>query len=99
MIGYLRGRVLSRDEEGLIVDTGGVGYDLRCSLGTLQDFMLSEEIEAWVQTQMREDSLQLFGFSTQLEKRMFNSLLKVNGVVPRWRSRSCRPRGLTISRR
>ena len=83
MIGYLRGRVLSRDEEGLIVDTGGVGYDLRCSLGTLQDFMLSEEIEAWVQTQMREDSLQLFGFSTQLEKRMFNNLLKVNGVGPK----------------
>lgn len=83
MIGYLRGRVIERNEETIVVDVGGVGYELTCSLNTLAAIVDGEEVELRVQTQMREDALQLFGFATSLEKRMFNSLLKVNGVGPK----------------
>lgn len=89
MIGYLKGQIVERGEESLTLDVNGVGYELQCSLNTLDDLVeLSgpqgeAEIRLWVQTQLREDSLTLFGFSTALEKRMFNSLLKVNGVGPK----------------
>lgn len=83
MIGYLRGRVIERNEDTIVVDVGGVGYELTCSLNTLATIVDGEEVELRVQTQMREDALQLFGFATSLEKRMFNSLLKVNGVGPK----------------
>ena len=96
MIGFLRGFVVAREglgEDGLTLDVNGVGYELTCSTNTLDDVASFEttgsashgpaEIQLWVQTQMREDSLTLYGFSTLLEKRMFNSLLKVNGVGPK----------------
>lgn len=96
MIGFLRGFVVGRggqQEEVITLDVSGVGYELTCSANTLDDIVSFEnsggpeqepsEVQLWVQTQMREDSLTLFGFSTVLEKRMFNSLLKVNGVGPK----------------
>lgn len=88
MIGFLRGKLMDGAAAGLsddavVIDVGGVGYEVTCSSNTLGDFASGGEVQVWVQTQMREDSLTLFGFSTQLEKRMFNSLLKVNGVGPK----------------
>ena len=83
MIGYLRGSIVDRGEEQIVLDVGGVGYELNCSLATLEALLDRDECEVWVQTQMREDALLLFGFATRLEKRMFNSLLKVNGVGPK----------------
>jgi len=94
MIGYLRGRAIETMSEGaegvITLDVGGVGYELTCSANTLDDVLVvvgknfsDAEIQLWVQTQLREDALTLFGFSTVLEKRMFNSLLKVNGVGPK----------------
>lgn len=83
MIGYLRGKIIERGEEALVLDVGGVGYELQCSLNTMTALMENDEAELHVQLHMREDALQLFGFATRLEKRMFNSLLKVNGVGPK----------------
>jgi holliday junction DNA helicase RuvA len=94
MIGYLRGKILAQDSElgvddVLTIDVNGVGYELMCSTNTIGDLTLEPAVaggapvQVWVQTQLREDSLTLYGFSTPLEKRMFNSLLKVNGVGPK----------------
>lgn len=94
MIGYLRGKVIDRNLDGgssddtLTLDVSGVGYELTCSTNTFADALSlsgshNDDVQLWVQTQLREDSLTLFGFSTTLEKRMFNSLLKVNGVGPK----------------
>jgi Holliday junction DNA helicase RuvA len=88
LIGYLRGRIrnnFDRSEDSIVLDVSGVGYELTCSLNTLDEFQQSliEDVEVFVQTMLREDSLTLFGFSSLLEKRMFNSLLKVNGVGPK----------------
>lgn len=85
MIGSLRGKVIEHGEETVIMDVGGVGYELNCSLNTLNDLQArgDDEVQVVVHTQLREDSLTLFGFSRPLEKRMFLSLLKVTGVGPK----------------
>ncbi|MCM2281759.1 MAG: Holliday junction branch migration protein RuvA [Bdellovibrionaceae bacterium] len=83
MIGFLKGRVIDWHSEGLIVDVGGVGYELQCSANTLDECGLGEDVALHVHTHVREDAISLFGFSTALEKRLFLSLTKVNGVGPK----------------
>jgi Holliday junction DNA helicase RuvA len=87
VIGYLRGQIKERSEEAITLDVQGVGYELHCSTNTLDDLFELEnaagDVQLWVQTHVREDAITLFGFSTSLEKRMFLSLLKVNGVGPK----------------
>jgi Holliday junction DNA helicase RuvA len=84
VIGSLRGKVIESGEETLILEVGGVGYELTCSLNTLTDVIgHAGETHLTVHTQLREDALTLFGFSRPLEKKMFLSLLKVNGVGPK----------------
>jgi holliday junction DNA helicase RuvA len=83
MIGYLQGRPLKIENDTILLLVQGVGYELHCSQSTLADSEGKPVVELWVYTHVREDALQLFGFSTELEKRIFLSLLKVNGVGPK----------------
>lgn len=87
MIGFLSGTILERTEDGLLLDVSGVGYELTCSANTLGDVATSAEARLHVHTAVREDAITLYGFSTALEKRMFLSLLKVNGIGPKMASR------------
>jgi Holliday junction DNA helicase RuvA len=83
VIGYLQGRPLRASNDSLVLLVQGVGYELNCSVSTLQDLDGKAFVELWVYTHVREDALQLFGFSTEFEKALFLSLLKVNGVGPK----------------
>jgi Holliday junction DNA helicase RuvA len=83
VIGFLRGKIIDRASETLILDVSGVGYELTCSLNTLDDFALTADVQIFVHTHVREDAINLFGFSSLLEKQMFLSLMKVNGVGPK----------------
>lgn len=84
MIGYLQGRPLRFSSDHMILLVGGVGYELYCSTQTLQDLDGGKTfVEVWVHTHVREDSLMLFGFSTEIERALFHSLLKVNGIGPK----------------
>src|ERR1041385_1661307 len=83
MIGYLQGRPLRIESDHLVLLVQGVGYELHCSAQTLEDLAGRSFVELWVFTHVREDALQLFGFSTELEKSLFLSLLKVNGIGPK----------------
>lgn len=83
MIGYLQGRPLRFTPDSVILLVSGVGYELHCSTQTLQALEGRSFVEVWVHTHVREDALQLFGFATELEKSLFLSLLKVNGVGPK----------------
>jgi holliday junction DNA helicase RuvA len=83
VIGYLQGRPLRFGTDNLVLLVQGVGYDLSCSTSTLQDLDGKTFVEVWVHTHVREDALHLFGFSTELEKALFLSLLKVNGIGPK----------------
>jgi Holliday junction DNA helicase RuvA len=85
MLGWLRGRVLSEEPTGLILDVGGVGYELTTPVGTLgrapRD--ANDSVEVWVHTHVREDALELFGFASELERRVFRLLVSVPNVGPK----------------
>lgn len=86
MIGWLSGIVVHRDpKQGIVIlNVGGVGYELRVSLQTLAEIGEVDELcTLWVHTYAREDVLALFGFSTLAEKQLFLLLTGVPKVGPR----------------
>jgi Holliday junction DNA helicase RuvA len=85
MLGWLRGRVLSEEPSGLILDVGGVGYELTTPVGTLGRAArdANDLVEVWVHTHVREDALELFGFPSELERRVFRLLVSVPNVGPK----------------
>lgn len=85
MIAYLQGKILEVSSDHAILLASGVGYELSCSLGTLDVLQSSvgKNAELWVYTHVREDAINLFGFVEKSEKQMFLSLLKVNGIGPK----------------
>ena len=85
MLGFLRGRVLFEEPGSLILDVGGVGYELTAPIGTLGRVarQADESVELWVHTHAREDVLELFGFASELERRVFRLLVSVPNVGPK----------------
>lgn len=81
MIGRLRGRLLLKRAPYLVVDVQGVGYELEAPMTTF--YRLPEvgaEIHLYTHFHVREDAQLLFGFHSEQERRLFRTLLKVNGV-------------------
>ncbi len=84
MIGQLRGQLLLKKPNFLLLDVQGVGYEVHIPLTTFYDLPAEgNEIVLRIHTHVREDALTLFGFVTQREKDFFQRLLSVNGVGPR----------------
>lgn len=83
MISYLQGAILTQDEETVVINVRGVGYEIWASTHTLTALAGLSQVQVWVHTHVREDVLQLFGFSTRAEKELFLSLTKVNGIGPK----------------
>src|SRR5262245_20954334 len=85
MIGWLRGRLVSEEPSGaLLLDVGGVGYEVTVPLGALgRARSTGDEIELFVHTHVREDALDLFGFPSDEERRVFRLLLSIPNVGPK----------------
>ena len=86
MIGHLRGSVLVRDAltGTIVLDVGGVGYQLTVSWQTFAEVPdEGQECALWVHTYVREDALALFGFIRPEERRMFQLLTSVPQVGPK----------------
>lgn len=84
MIAFLRGRVLEKHPNRLIVDVGGVGYDVAVPLSTFYTAGdAGAEISLRVHTHVREDQLSLYGFATALELAAFERLIGVSGIGPK----------------
>jgi Holliday junction DNA helicase RuvA len=85
MIGRLTGKVAAQEPDGgVVLDVGGVGYELTVPLGTLGRCRADDgAITLWVHTHVREDALALYGFSDENERRAFRTLLGVSNVGPR----------------
>jgi Holliday junction DNA helicase RuvA len=84
MIAFLRGRVLDKQPTRVIVDVQGVGYEVYVPLSTYYD--VGEEgsdVSLRVYTHVREDTLQLYGFLTDLERQLFERLISISGIGPK----------------
>jgi Holliday junction DNA helicase RuvA len=84
LIAHLAGRLLEKGPQSVIVDVGGVGYRLMIPVSTF--YRLGDEgsdVRLRVHTHVREDVLQLYGFGTAREQRLFEQLIAVSGVGPR----------------
>lgn len=84
MIGFLRGRLAAKHPPQLLVDVGGVGYELEAPMSTFYDLpALGAEVGLFTHLVVREDAHILFAFGTERERRMFRELLKVSNVGPK----------------
>ncbi len=84
MIAHLRGRLLRKDTQEVVVDVGGVGYRVTIPLSTF--YRLGgdgDEVSLLTYTHVREDALALFGFLTGREQALFERLIAVSGVGPK----------------
>ena len=81
MIGTLRGKLVVKQAPHLLVDVGGVGYEIEAPMSTFYNLpQVGAEIYIFTHLVVREDAHLLFGFATEQERRLFRTLLKVNGV-------------------
>ena len=83
MIGRLVGELLERSPSRLVVNTGGVGYEVMVSLQTYAALPAAGPVDLLIHTHVREDALALFGFLTAAEQTLFERLIAVAGVGPR----------------
>jgi Holliday junction DNA helicase RuvA len=83
VIGLLRGALVDKRPNQVLLDVGGVGYQVQIPLSTFYEIgELHDEVTLLVHTHVREDALSLYGFRTAREKHFFELLLSASGVGP-----------------
>lgn len=84
MIAHLRGQIFVKTPSAVILDCGGVGYELAISVATYTELgEAGTSVALHVHTHVREDALLLFGFKELAEKRLFEKLLTISGIGPK----------------
>ncbi len=84
MIAHLSGTLLSKHATSVILDVGGVGYEVTIPLSTFYDLEEpGSNVQLRIYTHVREDALQLFGFKTSRERELFLRLISVSGIGPK----------------
>ena len=84
MIGSIRGKIILKTEKFLIVETGGVGYKINISPDTLAKIQkINGEVFFFINTHVREDTLDLYGFLDREELEFFEMLINVSGIGPK----------------
>ena len=80
MITQIRGRLVEKSPTGVVIDCNGVGYFIHISLHTFSKLTDNESIKLLTHLQVKEDSHQLYGFATEMEREIFRLLISVNGI-------------------
>ena len=84
MIGSLRGTVLAKHPPSLLVDVGGVGYEVEAPMSTFYNLPgIGEPVQLHTHLVVREDAQLLFGFASDSERTAFRQLIRVNGIGAR----------------
>ncbi len=81
MIGRLRGTLISKQPPSLLIEVGGVGYDVDAPMSTIYDLPATgKEVTLLIHYAVREDGVSLYGFLREPDRAMFRHLLKVSGI-------------------
>ena len=84
MIGYLTGKILSKKPTQIMLDVGGVGYIVNISVNTFEKLPEKDEaVSLFTHLSVKEDAMDLYGFSSLPEKEIFQLLISVSGVGPK----------------
>jgi Holliday junction DNA helicase, RuvA subunit len=83
MIAYLKGKVIAKPNNYLILETGGVGYQVFAGENFLAEIKINSEQELYIHHRVREDASDLYGFKTLDDLNLFELLLSVSGVGPK----------------
>src|SRR3989344_9038291 len=83
MISLLKGQLHHKNSDSLTILVGGVGYLVAVTPSTLAKISLEETLELNIYTHVREDALDLYGFTNAEELKMFKSLIGVSGIGPK----------------
>ena len=84
MIAFLSGKLISKQANTVIVDVGGVGYEVMIPLSTFYELgEMGADVQLRIYTSVREDAIQLFGFRTTRERELYLKLISVQGIGPK----------------
>ena len=84
MFAYLEGKVAEKDLNSLVLDVGGIGFQVTCSMNTVNKAPEKDApMKVYTFLSVREDGVELFGFATREERAMFRSLTNVSGIGPK----------------
>ena len=84
MIAHLSGTLLSKQPNSVILDVGGVGYEVNIPVSTFYDLEEpGSNVQLRIYTHVREEALQLYGFKTARERELFMRLISVSGIGPK----------------
>lgn len=83
MFSYISGKVVDKSLSAIVVDVGGIGYELGASGNTLYDVELGEIVKIYTYLYVREDEISLYGFSREEEKKLFLKLIDISGIGPK----------------
>lgn len=82
MIAQLNGRLIEKAPTEVVLECGGVGYEVKISLNTFSTLGNDEQLKLFIKFVVREDAQILYGFSTKVEREMFTHLVSVSGIGP-----------------
>ena len=86
MIDYIKGKLVSKKTAGLIVESGGIGYSINCTLGTIENTgSVGEEVKISVHLNIKDNpfSVTLYGFRDENERECFRQIISVSGIGPK----------------
>ncbi|MBD5471648.1 MAG: Holliday junction branch migration protein RuvA [Lachnospiraceae bacterium] len=84
MYAFVKGRIDFLTEENVVLDAGGIGYNIKISSGTFASLPgIGEEVKLYTYTSVREDAICLFGFLSRDDLEVFKKLITVNGIGPK----------------
>ena len=83
MIGFLSGKIIFSKPTKILLDVNGVGYLVNISINTFEQITGKEAVSLFVHTNVKEDSISLYGFFSEAEKEMFELLISITGIGPK----------------
>lgn len=83
MFAYIKGTVEDINENGIVIESNNIGFDILCSRAVISSADLHKEIKVYTHLNVKEDDMSLFGFIDKEERRIFRLLIGISGIGPK----------------